>query len=1301
MKSCVIHPRLSNGEKSPLFTRLKKLLGDHTEAAEIYYRVINPDFKNVFPNVRFDENDEPYLEDLINQCGITYRMEQEQKKKALNEEYGTKEVPVTLNAVTELQQKAAAFNKESFKGFNARPIVTDNGVKLAIEDRTENPKELAKSQQYNAELNSRLIQLLNTWGFNVGALEAVEERSGINGVMDLSAAETAATGLKTVIRIAKGIRGQMALPEEWGHFVVEAVESQLKDRILNTLNNEEILQRVLGEEYEHYYDIYNGDIDLMAREALGKMMAKVLNSLDPNAPNDRLFQRYKDQVLNQFKDKDETEIDKAVREVQEMVYSFTERAYRGEYQLNTQNLNYQRRLYNLGESVSRERKLLERIITQEEKRLAVYGAGARATEAEKKKTEKFEEKQKAFLEELREKLTSHKEVEGIYKYLHEAINTLDSLSTKMAKISDANMSMQQKFTLLRNVRNYLSSYTSIIDNISKERSQALAEGQDPYGNTLRDLLRIYAGLAQELGNDWITVAKDEFADFLKEFEGEAITMTIRGNRKQYTIRELLDYCEQDISIIERWIDSAADSRDPFIRIYDSIVKSRKNQARLKTIDDEVNILAQSKKLEQAGVDNTTFMYEKDDEGKATGNFVTRYNTGQYSKNLKKFIAGLDPNLTEEQRERAISAWKRTQHTSKGDLIDAYLNPQYDEIQNHPAKKAYYDFIMKLKKDLEYKLPMRYVKYNRAPQIRRDFIQRMMQAPNKGKYFWETIKDNFVRREDDVEVAYAKQDFEGNQIHTLPIYYTKTLANMDDLSLDCTSTMIAYASMANDYASMEQVVDALEVGVSILKTREVYKTRGGKALQELVNKTPLKLYTKGEVSNMMARLNDFMLMQVYGEMQKDEGTVLGVDVGKFVNVVNRWQSFCTTAASVLTGTANMLQNIAMSNIEAMSKVHFSPAELAKADREYTRLLPSYLGEIGQRIKTNKLHLFDKLFNVTQDYKSSVREVKWDRKTIAGQLFNENALWFTTSAGDHYTQHRTALALALRFKVQDKNGKPISFYDALEVQYVDPAHPEYGAKLVIKEGTKDEAGNPLGEDYIDRFTKRVRGINDKLYGIYNQEDKNAWQSRAAGRLFMMYRNWMRPLYLKRYGVERYNMDTEQFEEGYYRTLWNFMNQLRKDLKEHQFDFGRALNELSGTQRGNLRRAVTELVVFGSLTAIIAALHAIPDDKDKENNWLLSYVSYAIVRLRADMGAMMPGPTMLDEGLRLFDSPVAAIRVMKNLRQLLTLVDPSVWTTEIEQGIWKGYTKAEKALLQPLPFVRQFKNLMDPDESARWYK
>lgn len=1524
--SCVLHPRLSNGEKSPLFSRLKNFLGDRKSAEDVYYRAINPSFREAFPNVRFDHNGEPLLEDLITQCGIGYDKSNEAMLDYLNSEYGTEPVPKTMQSAIELQNRAASFNINNplNKRYSAQLTSSGQDVSMEIVEATGNERDLGRQQKFNAELNNQLIKLLNGWGADVAALTELEEASNINGVMDLSAGINAATGLKEVIRISKRHRwsnisekqnilseeeqeilnnaprdsqGRLLAPngkvsnltekqyaqvrtkafkewfgdwendpanaskvvdengeplvvyhytdnegltkfstefdnyfsktggtkkaiffttdnvepgsednfltsrkaklslflniknlevfhgtkddlhkqgtsyrevvnksseregsengivftgfddnrkenqtiyivhnsnqiksaidnvgtfsrtdnniiddtydsnilaEEWGHFVVDAVkDSPLRDRMLNSLKNEEVLQRVLGSEYDRYNDVYKGDIDLMAKEALGKMMTQVLNNYDPTAPNDRLFERYKKSVLDFFGRRDADEIDEIINKIREQVYEFTTNVFNGKYQLDISSRDYNKRLFNLGNDVSRDYNILKRIIQQERKRLAIYGKGAKATAREREeKKGSFDEKQKLFIDKLSNDLENHRELEGIYTYLTEAIRMLRQLSDKLDAVHNSQTSWKDKFSALRSIRDYMSSYGSIMEELRQEMYKAKQEGDMRFKEKLQESLDEFSGLLARLGSDWVEVSKDEFARFLAPFEGEGISMSIRGERKQYNIRELLDYIEKDISIVERWTDAMADSTDPILRIYDSLVKDQKNKARYNTINNEKEILMHSKKLEDAGIKNTDFMYEKTSDGKITGNFVTRYNWGDYFAALSKYAKSLPQDMGREEKSILISRWKRANTDKKGNPIEKYYNPQYDAIQKNAAMKEYYDFMINLKRSLDYRLPARYVRFNKAPQIRRDFLERVMGKGNKFQYLWESFKDNLVRREDDTEFAYARQDFEGNQIYNLPIYYTRPLKDKNDLSTDCTSTMIAYAAMANDYAAMNDVIDALETGRTILSERRVAQTRGGKIMREVLNKIPSNLTKKGDVANFMGRLNDFMLMQVYGEQMKDEGTVLGVDVGKAVNMLNKLQSYGTTALSVLTGTANLAQNIVISNIESISGQFFNKSELAKADWEYTKLLPQYLSEIGNRIQTSKMALFAEKFNVLQDYKQHVRGVDWDRKTWFSRFFKEDTLWFTTSAGDHYTQMRTGLALAMRLKLQDKDGKPISLYDALEVKYLDEAHPEYGANLVIKEGVTDQDGKAVDNKYFTGVTKKIRGINNKLYGIYNQEDKNAMQSRAVGRLLMMYRNWMRPLWLKRYGVERYNYDTGTFEEGYYRTLWNFMNTLRKDLKKGEIDIVKQWHNLDDAQKSNIYRGLAEIATFLSLMGIIATLKGTPDD-DEKDDWLTEYITYSIIRLKADLGSLMPGPTMLDEGLRLFDNPFAAVRVLKNSRQLLNLFDPDTWTTEIDQGIYKGYTQAEKIMLQPVPFIRQFQNLFDPEEPTRWYK
>ena len=227
--SCVLHPRLSNGEKSPLFSRLKNFLGDRKSAEDVYYRAINPSFKEAFPNVRFDHNGEPLLEDLITQCGIGHSKSNEAMLDYLNSEYGTKPVPRTMQSVIELQNRAASFNINSplNKRYSAEITSSGHDVSMEVVTATGNGRDLGKQQRFNAELNNQLIKLLNSWGADVAALTELEEASNVNGVMDLSAGINAATGLKEVIRISKR--------HKWSN--VSKKENILTDEEQEILNN--------------------------------------------------------------------------------------------------------------------------------------------------------------------------------------------------------------------------------------------------------------------------------------------------------------------------------------------------------------------------------------------------------------------------------------------------------------------------------------------------------------------------------------------------------------------------------------------------------------------------------------------------------------------------------------------------------------------------------------------------------------------------------------------------------------------------------------------------------------------------------------------------------------------------------------------------------------------------------------------------------------------------------------------------------------------------------------------------------
>lgn len=76
---------------------------------------------------------------------------------------------------------------------------------------------------------------------------------------------------------------------------------------------------------------------------------------------------------------------------------------------------------------------------------------------------------------------------------------------------------------------------------------------------------------------------------------------------------------------------------------------------------------------------------------------------------------------------------------------------------------------------------------------------------------------------------------------------------------------------------------------------------------------------------------------------------------------------------------------MQRIEAVAGQFFNYKELVKADAEYGKCMGSFLSESGKRIKSNKLSLFDELFDIKQTFDRNTQRSQ--RSNILRRVFGE--------------------------------------------------------------------------------------------------------------------------------------------------------------------------------------------------------------------------------------------------------------------------------------------------------------------------
>lgn len=1340
--SCSIVPQVRNSKgeltDSRLFMDLLSFNSNNRDAAREQYLITkNPEFaERVGDKVKLDEFGEPLLSDLLKHTDLNKFISTRQVVETLNKKIGyfdrkgnTKYHEDTYENYDSLMSTASNFNNHSeySKDYMARVnrVSVDGSTKLTIkvEPRTrKNTLEFRKAE-YNYNLNRKLRAILKQKGISIGALSTLEQRMGINGVSDFDRASKTANGLIELIRIAKGYRGEQALPEEFAHCVLEMLDSPLKERLFSLITNQGLAREILGEEYDRYNELYKGDAEKLATEAAGKLLAKhFLEGQEiPSKPYKSLLTRIIDAIKNMFGKLSSIDIRTAMVEADREAGKLAKSILGGTLtdRMDIKNINRTGQLFQaLTESTSKAREALEKIIETEIKRYKIYSGKG-------EKSKEFTEKQRDLIYDLQDKLQSNSEALGVYMFVEDASNTLSQILTRIEADSYDMLSTREKAILLRNIRNYMFSYSNIIQTIR----DAVKENKDELNEDAMSKVNELAATISELYSRYNNLAFPLFAEFLKPFMGEEIVVPFGKDKgKVITVESLLKSADKDITVFDRWLDSMADSSDFLLKGIDSVVKNSKEDARLATIDTNKRLQATLIKLEQAGVKDTSWMYERDAEGNKTGNYISEINQAEFKKRRDQMYKDLQEkygdDMTDEEYQayrQEVSQWYRENVEKRNNewqpKLSIYANEAFSNLNE--AQLEYYNTIMEIKKELDEKLPPNRTKPLGIITIRKDLLERLKASGNITAGFrqiWEASKDLLIRRSDDIDSATrtALKDFEGNEVKYLPIFYTslKEGESYNDVSEDTTSTMLAYAAMANDYAAMNEIIDILEVGRDLLKEREIQETRAGKGLIERMQAfgtTVESKLTKGKgESKFLARLNDFYDMQIYGRYMKDEGTIgkSKVDVGKAANLINRITALNTLAFNLLAGISNMATGVVMMNIESISGEYFTAKDNLIADKIYSANIMQYLAEVGDRVKTSKLALWYEKFNVLQDYEGEIRNAEYDKKNWASRLLNEGALFALQNSGEHWMQGRTSLALANTIKMKSPDGKIVSLWDAMEVVYIDPNNKKLGASLQVKEGYTKEDGTEFTNDDIKRFTRKSAAINQRLHGIYNKLDKNALQKLGIGRMAMMYRKYMRPAYNRRFRGITYNFDLQEWTEGYYHTAGRFIGQLVKELRQGQFNLSTNYKNLDQREKYNIRRALIEVSTFLALGLLLGALDGIPDDED---DWAINMAEYQARRLFTEVGALTPTPLMLNEAGKLLKTPAAGIVTIEGVLDLAGLFIPSNYETFngedaiLKSGRYKGESKATKLFWEsPLfPFHRTIYRGLHPDEMTSYFK
>lgn len=820
---------------------------------------------------------------------------------------------------------------------------------------------------------------------------------------------------------------------------------------------------------------------------------------------------------------------------------------------------------------------------------------------------------------------------------NEVLDVLEKLENFVKKLTPAQKSLKAFTSMAIDI---LHNYYDILKNPILENKNLSAFTQTV--NTAREDAQKFA----------LTLT----AEFLDKFNTEESKIVPWGKEKgtKIDITKELTVMNQDINMYDYYLDAMADSPDNIMRLTDKAIKVTKSNIRIEVMEFARELKKEATILKRAGVKDFSWMYERKN-GVKTGNYVM-------------------PNT-----------------------------PEFANIVKDKAKARFYQFFMEKKMTIDKCYPNNDGNYQ-IIGIRKDRLERLKNAKgvkDAASQVWEGVKDNWIDREDDDDIAGYTElftDAAGNEIKLLPIHYNHvTENNAEHMSEDAVSTLIAYANKGIEYHSMQSLMVSIELEREVLKQRSIPVESQGKKVLNLVNKFLYKenpeLIKQNEVrqkdlgrSNAYKFFDKHIDMKLYGKKREKGKNIGKISSSKLVDQLNKKTAIAALSLNLLNGFSNILTGTHMTRIESVCQQYFSVKDLAWADATYSKEMPAYLAEKGNNIKESKLHLFIEQFDVMQDFDKYINDEQWMKDTWFKKMMNSEFMSVIQNAGEHYLNCRVALAMAHSIKLKTKYGKETNLWEMLDIEYLQEdgtygsEDRKLGARLKLKEECVDMEGHDftLSNENIHKVSRKMAGVNQGIHGIYNEQDANLIQTIAIGRLLYNFRKWIPKSLDKRFANLKYNYDVEDWTEGYYQTLAKFLIGLIKEHNGMRLEVITRWKQLDERQRKNCIRAFTEILQFYGLLITNNTIWHDDDDKS-EYSWLKNMVYYQMIRLQSELAALMPLSVLgskdntVTEFIRLFKNPISAISPVSDAQKLTLLLYPSTWTDTVQRGPYKGHTKA----------------------------
>lgn len=847
--SCKTSPTVlrRNGSKieevpSNLYKDIKKAVGDRDTAWKMWAYTKTSEFKEKYKDVEFDELGEVTFPSLLKALGLEETYESQKGKEEAARDYGF--LNKTFKSAREIFDKVEEFNKKEEK-YIAALVNTGNGFQVVVVDRNAPNTEIARQQSYNRALTGEILTLLRSLGFDAKFVDNPK----FDGIFDPTKAELY-DGLLQVIKVAKGERGEDALPEEFAHLLIEGLRNHpLVQRLFASINLSQ-LKEILGDQYSNYYEMYDGDFSKLKAEAAGKLLAQFITqrgtiSQEIIKSKQPLLTRIWNWIKELLGNISNQRLEDAQLKAHDVIADIYNLVASGEAVplIDKDAIMSSGEMYRLSQDIADTEVLMSKALeisarmVRRERRTSPSGKVDSKTKETHLEIAKARENADVYKCLMKFTMDARKRLHDLQKEIKTAQNNEENYNVNGIK------GIRAVARLIIKVNELTDGYSEILNTLATlDDNETWSDDPVAAENIATEARKCIAPLMKLQQFKTNTEKNIIYNAARTVYKHDQVKGIGKQRDEIMKLETIIEGSDGDINFVDRWISAMSDANDALLPLIDGIVKNQQYERDLEMIEWKAQIDAADAKLRKAGYDSS-FMYEMKD-GIPTGKIISIYDWDGFNKARDEKRKELELTIKDENKLWiALNKWKDASFNGVSRLIRIYVDPEAQALYEAgrekdipedkkvtevvpnpkifsanaqrieklaPAQREYYNTVMNIKRKMMMKMPHANQNIFKVVWISKDLVEGVLD--NKNGHPLKTVLDNFkkkyTRRPDDIGFG-VTDDYKDD--------IRKILEREKD-NLEAAKAIIKYLSDAID-PEIKMIVNEKKLKATIKRNRD--------------------------------------------------------------------------------------------------------------------------------------------------------------------------------------------------------------------------------------------------------------------------------------------------------------------------------------------------------------------------------------------------------------------------------------------------------------------------------------------------